>query len=305
MSSAARSSGFPEGTKRRRRAPNELVWTQPRTISPSLHTNARTISASPDVSANKNPTIKHSSQPKQPQAANMTGYLSPCSQPSTIPDMPDWKMNHEFLDFAGPTDDAMVQNLFMSDESLFSTPQSMDSHSFSMGMDTGFMDPSVAGMLNDGMDGLDPSISTDPRLSVSGLSGFSAIHLAAHFGKLSIIHLLLSVCPEDVDLLNHEGQTPLHIAASEGHIELIPELLRAGSNALMQDAEGRTALHLAVLKGHSDVVRLLLDDNQGQAMVRIPDSAGRTSLHQAVMQESGQAVRLMLERGADPRAPLG
>ncbi|KAJ6016453.1 ankyrin repeat-containing protein [Penicillium herquei] len=304
MSNSARSSGsMPEGTKRRRRSPNELVWTQPRTISPALHTNARSLSAraSPDVSMKNNNT----SQRKQPQP-NFTGLLSPCSQPKDMHEMQDWKMNADFLDFAGPTDDAMVQNLFMSDESLFSTPQSMDSQSFSMsGMDPSFMDNQVAGMLH-GMEGCDATtMSSDPRMNVSGLSGFSAIHLAAHFGKLSIIHLLLSVCPEDVDLANHEGQTPLHIAASEGHIELIPELLRSGANALLQDADSRTALHLAVLKGHFDIIRMLLDDQQGQAMVRIPDSAGRTPLHQAVMQESGQAVRLMLERGADPRAPLG
>lgn len=299
---------MPEGAKRRRRNPNELVWTQPRTISPALHTNARSLSQSSDLSAAKNSahTRTQSVPMKQPQLSNLSNFsnmMSPCSQPKDVPDMGDWKMNNDFMDFCGPTDDSMVPNMFMSDDSLFSTPQSMDSHSFTMSsmssMDPGFMDGDIASMM-----GCDPSMGPDPRLSVSGLSGFSAIHLAAHFGKLSIIQLLLSVCPEDVDLMNNEGQTPLHIAASEGHIELIPELLRNGSNALLQDADGRTALHLAVLKGHHDIVRLLLNDTQGQAMVRVPDNAGRTSLHQAVMQESGQLVRLMLERGADPRAPL-
>jgi len=168
------------------------------------------------------------------------------------------------------------------------------------------MEPSMEPMDALADDGMGPSDNNS--LSVTSdfrLNGFSAIHLAAYYGKFPIIRSLLFVCPENVDLLNHLAQTPLHIAASEGHVEATTEILSLGANPILQDIDGRTPLHLAVLKGHLDVARLLLDGTHSQSMIRMSDGAGKTCLHHAVLQERDDIVRLLLERGADPRTPVG
>lgn len=259
------------------------------------------MSPSPEaLNNNKDNAMQGLSEQEKQHQADFSRLLTPQSQSR---ELPNWKLNTDFLDLSGGpgvTDDVVVQNLLNCSTSL------SDTGSLTTPLDPSYMDSQISALANDGTTDSDHSVPAAPYSSpnLAGLNGYSAIHLAAHFGKFSIIRLLLSACPQDVDLLNHEGQTPLHIAALEGHAEMIPELLRSGANALMQDAEGRTALHLAVAKEHFDVVRLLLDDDHSQAMIRIADGAGKTSLHQAVLQECGEIVRLLLERGADPRTPL-
>ncbi|KAJ5948194.1 hypothetical protein N7466_001209 [Penicillium verhagenii] len=304
--SRVRSPENSETQKRRRRSPNELVWTQPRTIPANLHKNVRKVSKSPEMPKKDN-TVRRNSGLQEQQKA-MSSLLTPPTQPK---DLPGWKMDLDLFDLGSApemTDDMVVQNLFnFSDNPALITPPSMDQHSMPFNMDPSFIDNHMSVLGSDGTDSSEGSLHglADPRVNLAGLNGFSAIHLAAYFGKFSIIRLLLSTCPEDVDLLNHEAQTPLHIAAAEGHFEVIPELLRAGANTLIQDINGRTALHLAVSRGHFDVARLLLDGTQGHSIIHMADSAGRSSLHHAVLQENGEIVRLLLERGADPRVPVG
>jgi ankyrin repeat protein len=222
-------------------------------------------------------------------------------------------MDTDFFDLGGMSDvadDVAVHNLMQSlpDGSSFAGLQSTDQHSYSLHDmdDTSFMDSRIAALVDDCIEASEflPT-TTGQRLNLSSLNGLSAIHLAAHSGKFPIIRLLLSACPEDVDLLSHDSQTPLHIAAAEGRAEVVPELLRSGANAMLQDVDGRTALHLAASRGHIEVVRVLLDDTQGQAMIRMSDAVGKTALHHAVLQERDEIVRLLLEKGADPRTRVG
>jgi ankyrin repeat protein len=60
-------------------------------------------------------------------------------------------------------------------------------------------------------------------------------------------------CTEDAD-----GQTPLHIAACEGHNEEVEKLLTGGAQVDAKDAYGRTPLHKAARAGHRETVELLL-----------------------------------------------
>ena len=49
----------------------------------------------------------------------------------------------------------------------------------------------------------------------------------------------------------------LHLAASDGHADVVAILLEAGANPQKKDAFGSTALHLAVRYDHDDIVELL------------------------------------------------
>jgi ankyrin repeat protein len=100
------------------------------------------------------------------------------------------------------------------------------------------------------------------------------------------------------------GLTPLHIAAREGHVDLIPLFIDSGAdvNAAPPDLDGRTPLQIAAQKGHLHVIELLL---QIGANIDAPAAAirGRTALQAAAENAQVEAVELLLESGADPNSP--
>jgi ankyrin repeat protein len=61
------------------------------------------------------------------------------------------------------------------------------------------------------------------------------------------------------DTSDNRGQTPLWAAASNGHVELVKEFLKARANVLILDNEnGETPTGVAYRKGHKRIVYLLL-----------------------------------------------
>jgi len=60
---------------------------------------------------------------------------------------------------------------------------------------------------------------------------------------------------------NKDGNTPLHLAAEEGHVEVAQILLESCSTSDLEvkNAHGNTPLQLAAEEGHVKVVQLLLD----------------------------------------------
>jgi hypothetical protein len=56
---------------------------------------------------------------------------------------------------------------------------------------------------------------------------------------------------------NRAGFTPLHMASSFGHDNIVARMLRAGADSTRKDTEGRTACDLARLNGHLESVGLL------------------------------------------------
>jgi hypothetical protein len=54
------------------------------------------------------------------------------------------------------------------------------------------------------------------------------------------------------------GETPLHLAASGGHVEILELLLDEGAHVDAQDIDGETPLHYAVMAGQVEAVAVLL-----------------------------------------------
>ncbi|GAA6234923.1 caskin-2-like [Lates japonicus] len=92
------------------------------------------------------------------------------------------------------------------------------------------------------------------------------LDLACEFGRLKVAQLLLS-SNMVAALLEGEGghdsldsptTTPLHLAARNGHKDIIKLLLKAGID-INRTTKAGTSLHEAALYGKTEVVRLLLD----------------------------------------------
>ncbi|NXA35955.1 CSKI2 protein, partial [Eudromia elegans] len=107
------------------------------------------------------------------------------------------------------------------------------------------------------------------------------LDLACEFGRLKVAQLLLNshLCVallegQSKDAADPNYTTPLHLAAKNGHKEIIRQLLKAGIEINKQTKTG-TALHEAALYGKTEVVRLLLE---GGVDVNIRNTYNQTAL---------------------------
>jgi uncharacterized protein len=121
--------------------------------------------------------------------------------------------------------------------------------------------------------------------------GFTALHLAAFFGKTEVARRLVQAGADvnvysandfhvqplhsaaagrhveicrlliaggaDVDARQRHGYTPLHAAAQNGDVELLELLLSAGANPSIAKDDGETPAQTAEAAGHDDVARRL------------------------------------------------
>lgn len=88
--------------------------------------------------------------------------------------------------------------------------------------------------------------------------GSAALHVAAYFGHVEVVKLLLGDSDIDVDIRNSHGETPLHKAALTGRKEVVQLLADRSLTLLAQDDRGKKASDVAedndvraLLKGKS------------------------------------------------------
>ncbi|KAJ9543448.1 hypothetical protein OSB04_023155 [Centaurea solstitialis] len=86
------------------------------------------------------------------------------------------------------------------------------------------------------------------------------LHVAASANWVEMMEVLcMAYLDTDVDSVDSEGRTPLHIGASCGHIEVLEFLITLGSDPDRADPNGWTPLHCASNEGHLAAVELLLN----------------------------------------------
>ncbi|KAM5344078.1 hypothetical protein ACJ41O_012615 [Fusarium nematophilum] len=118
------------------------------------------------------------------------------------------------------------------------------------------------------------------------------LHLAASNNHAELVHLLLEN-DADVTVLCKNGLTPLLLAASRGCTEVAHLLLLYGANPTDTDNSGRTPLHLACEHGHTEVVQILLENGSDVTTV---DGKGSTPLKVAAERQDYVMISVLLER---------
>jgi ankyrin repeat protein len=125
------------------------------------------------------------------------------------------------------------------------------------------------------------------------------IFAAAALGKVERLKALARADPQLVHAYSPDGWTALHLAAHFGQREAVAVLLAAGASvgARSQNSMHNMPLHAAMPGGKSEIVEVLLASG---AEVNAQQEGGFTALHEAALQGSAALVKLLLARGADP-----
>ena len=120
------------------------------------------------------------------------------------------------------------------------------------------------------------------------------LHQACRQGQASLLPSLLAEPDQDVNAPNADGQTPLHYAAWEGHVEVLQLLTDAEADVNATNRLGQTPLHLAAWYGKDSAVEWLLAN---KAEVNATDGGGETALHHAARNSRASTVSLLLSSG--------
>ncbi|PHT49042.1 hypothetical protein CQW23_13250 [Capsicum baccatum] len=115
------------------------------------------------------------------------------------------------------------------------------------------------------------------------LWGWNSLHYAVKLGLEDVVSAMLEWKKSLVYLpagSENDWTTAIHIAASEGDVNMINELLNHCPDCReMLNSNNQNALHVAVLNNQDKVVCSLLYSDKCDSLVDEPDSDGNTPLH--------------------------
>lgn len=161
------------------------------------------------------------------------------------------------------------------------------------------------------VDGLTPLHQAAQR--IQGLpAGADEAELARRReGMTAVAEALLSGGARS-EVWNRYGNTPLHLAAETGALDVVTALVGAGADLSVRDADEYTPLHRAVARGELETVEVLLSagaDPNAEADLGFVRSTlansgrfSRTPLHVAAAASDAAATEALLRAGADPNA---
>ncbi|KAK2154835.1 hypothetical protein LSH36_256g05003 [Paralvinella palmiformis] len=103
-------------------------------------------------------------------------------------------------------------------------------------------------------------LATDAKLDEKDFEGNTPLHLAASEGHLNVVTTLLE-SSADANAANHVNATPLHLASGCGHMTCVQELVRRGANPRTMDDAGNFPINHAVVNNKPTVVLFFLQQN--------------------------------------------
>lgn len=134
--------------------------------------------------------------------------------------------------------------------------------------------------------GFDPN-TPDPN-------GIPSLFYALREGSLKSADLIIASPKAKVDERTPADETPLMMASLKGQTAVVRKLVAKGADV---NKTGWTPLHYAATSGHVDIIKILLDES---AYIDAESPNGTTPLMMAAHYGTRDAARFLLEAGADP-----
>ena len=126
----------------------------------------------------------------------------------------------------------------------------------------------------------------------------TALQLAAKWGQVDTVRLLLQRSLADPNAPDEIGCTPLMAACSclQVRVEVVRLLLEAGADPTLAAKDGFTPMHAVAQLGHTDLIDLLHSSSPTAVNIRTPD--GETPLFMACYYGQEEVVSRLLSLGA-------
>ncbi len=133
-------------------------------------------------------------------------------------------------------------------------------------------------------------------------NGGTLLHYAARGGNLKTFQTLKKWMGEKmmVNVQDKNGRTPLLLAASWGHDQMVTALIQQGANLNHQDHQGITALMEAAKNENTNTLRILLSHD---AFPDLQSEGGKTALIHALLSKENEAASFLITAGSDLRLP--
>jgi ankyrin repeat protein len=155
------------------------------------------------------------------------------------------------------------------------------------------------------------------------------LYLAVHRGDINQIERHIH-WGTDLNTIDADGRTPLHVAARQGQTSVVKMLLKNGAKPELKDRWGNSALHAAIVAGRTQIADLLAEaggeveaDRLLDAVVdegvadrdviewlgernadfNHTDEQGVTPLIRAIKANDRVVVKLLIEAGAEVNRP--
>ncbi|KAF5018694.1 hypothetical protein F66182_9308 [Fusarium sp. NRRL 66182] len=173
------------------------------------------------------------------------------------------------------------------------------------------------------------------RINAIDNDGRSALHLSAASDVLEDETLpALINAGADINLVDYNGQTPLHVAIQHGRWSAATKLVQSGADMEVRLPDGKTALHLAIVMRNQEFTQVLISRGANVdrklrehtpltlaissrctpitaalldigANPNLPSRNGNTPLLAAAATGHDETVRYLVAHGADPSAAQG
>jgi len=131
-------------------------------------------------------------------------------------------------------------------------------------------------------------------------NGITAFHLAAQFGSIDAIKVLLD--PKyniDINLRGIAGGTAVNVAAVEKQVSIVRVLAGHGANLMIPRYDGIAPIHIAAEHDDVDLMQLLLEHNVNLDQKSGPLNYQQTAAHFAAKSNSKHVIKLLLDAHAD------
>ncbi|KAK6153055.1 hypothetical protein DH2020_012694 [Rehmannia glutinosa] len=134
-----------------------------------------------------------------------------------------------------------------------------------------------------------------PNLEKLSTAKWKPLHTFALAGQIKFMDGLLEK-GYNIEMVDKDGLTALHLAVIGKREAVISHLLRKGANPEAKDQDGATPLHYAAQVGAMQTVKLLI---KYKVDVNVADNEGWTPLHVAIQTRNRDIVKILLVNGAD------
>ena len=127
--------------------------------------------------------------------------------------------------------------------------------------------------------------------------GLNCLHIAASNGHLNLCKTLINEINFDVNIADDEGRTALYCSAQSGNDELFGFIADKGTNIFLKTKGGQNCLHIAAGKGHFNLCKTLIEKINFN--VHMVDNKKWAALHYAAQNGSYKLMKYFIAKGTD------